>query len=134
MAMIYIETPVNAPAEALWDAIRDYGALHTRLVPGFVIDTRLEGDSRLVSFGNGMTARERIVGLDDRAMRLAYGVVSERLVHHSASNQVIPDGTGRCRFVWIADVLPDAAAEGMAAMMRQGAEVLRATAEAAAAR
>ena len=79
-----------------------------------------------------MTARERIVGIDEATMQLAYGVVSDRLVHHSASNQVIPDGEGRCRFVWIADVLPAAAAETMASMMHQGAEVLRLTAEAAA--
>ena len=118
MATIRIEIPVKAPAAVLWDAIADYGALHTRLVPGFVTDTRLEGDSRLVTFGNGMTARERIVGLDPGSMRLAYGVVSDRLTHHSASNQVIPDGEGRCRFLWIADVLPDAAAGAMEAMMQ----------------
>jgi len=131
MATIRIETPVAAPAGQVWDAIRDYGALHTRLVPGFVVDTRLEGDSRLVTFGNGMVARERIIGLDDAARRFAYAVVSDRLIHHSASNQVLPDGEGGCRFVWIADLLPDAAAEGVEAMMRQGAAVLKATAEAA---
>jgi len=97
MATIRIETDIAAPAGQVWDAIRDYGALHTRLVPGFVVDTRLEGDSRLVTFGNGMVARERIVGLDDDARRFAYAVVSERLVHHSASNQVLPDGEGGCR-------------------------------------
>lgn len=132
MATIRIETPVAAPAEQVWDALRDYGALHTRLVPGFVVDTRLEGDSRLVTFGNGMVARERIIGLDEASRRFAYAVVSDRLIHHSASNQVLQDGEGGCRFVWIADVLPDAAADGMAAMMRQGAAVLKATAEAAA--
>lgn len=131
MATIRIEIPVAAPADQVWDALRDYGALHTRLVPGFVVDTRLEDDCRLVTFGNGMVARERIVGLDDDARRFAYGVISERLTHHSASNQVLPDEQGACRFVWIADVLPDAMAEGMEQMMRQGAAVLKATAEAA---
>ena len=132
MATIRIETLIDAPAEKVWDAIRDYGALHTRLVPGFVVDTVLEGDSRRVTFGNGMVARERIVGLDDEAMRFAYGIVSERMTHHSASNQITPDGEGRCRFTWIADVLPDAVADTMEPMMRQGAAILKATAEAAA--
>lgn len=131
MATIRIETTVQAPADRVWDAIRDYGALHTRLVPGFVVDTRLEGDSRIVTFGNGMVARERIIGLDEPARRFAYAVVSERLSHHSASNQVLDDGQGGCRFVWIADVLPDAAAGTMEPMMRQGAAVLKATLEAA---
>lgn len=132
MATVRVETTVNASANRVWDAIRDYGALHTRLVPGFVIATTLEGDSRMVTFGNGMVARERIVAVDDAARRFAYGVVSERLVHHSASNQVIPEGEGACRFIWIADVLPDAAAETMEPMMRQGAAVLKQTLEAAA--
>jgi uncharacterized protein YndB with AHSA1/START domain len=131
MATIRVETCIDAPADRVWDAIRDYGALHTRLVPGFVVDTRLEGDSRMVTFGNGMIARERIVAVDDQARRFAYGVVGERMTHHSASNQVFEDGEGRCRFVWIADVLPDAAAETMEPMMRQGADVLKATLESA---
>ena len=67
MATIRIETPVNAPGEQVWDAIRDFGALHTRLVPGFVTDTRLEGDSRIVTFGYGMIARERFLGVDEAA-------------------------------------------------------------------
>ena len=132
MATIRVELLINAPADLVWDAIRDYGALHTRLVPGFVVDTKLEGDSRMVTFGNGMVARERIVGLDDAARRFAYGIVSERMTHHSASNQVLEDGQGACRFIWIADVLPDAVAETMEPMMRQGAAVLKATLEAAA--
>lgn len=48
------------------------------------------------------------------------------------SNPVLEEGEGRCRFVWIADLLPDAAAETVGPMMRQGTEVLKATMEAAA--
>lgn len=132
MATITIDIPVNAPATRVWDALRDVGALHERLVPGFVVDTRIEGDSRFVTFGNGMTARERIVAVDDDARRLAYNVVSDRLDHHNASNQVLEAEGGGCRFIWIADVLPDSAAASMEAMMLAGAEVLRRTMEAAA--
>lgn len=131
MATIHVELAVAAPAARVWDAIRDYGALHARLVPGFVVDTRLEGDSRIVTFGNGLVARERIVTVDEAARRFVYGVVSERLTHHSASNQVFEDGPGACRFLWIADVLPDDARETVEPMMRQGAAVLKATLEAA---
>ncbi len=129
MATIRVETSIAAPADRVWDAIRDYGALHTRLVPGFVTDTRLEGDSRVVTFANGMVVRERIVAVDDEARRFAYAIVSERLSHHSASNQVVDDGEGRCHFIWIADVLPDAAIETMEPIMRQGAATLKATLE-----
>lgn len=131
MASIRIERIVHAPAEQVWDAIRDVGALHTRLVPGFVVDTVLEGDARLVTFGNGMTAREIIVDLDDARRRFAYSVRAETLSHHSATNEVFDEGEGRCRFVWVADLLPDAAAPAVEQMMGHGADVLKATLEAA---
>ena len=38
-------------------------------------------------------------------LRLACGIVSERMTHHCASNHVLAEGEGRCRFIWIADVL-----------------------------
>jgi len=133
MASIRIERIVHAPAEQVWDAIRDVGALHTRLVPGFVVDTVLDGDARLVTFGNGITAREVIVDLDDARRRFAYSVRAETLSHHSATNEVFDEGEGRCRFVWIADLLPDAAAPVVEQMMDRGADVLKATLEAASA-
>lgn len=131
MASIRIERHVRAPAGAVWDAIRDVGALHTRLVPGFVVDTVLEGGARIVTFGNGMTVRELIVDLDDARRRFAYSVRTETFAHHSATNEVFDDGEGGCRFVWTADVLPDAVAPLVGQMMGQGADVLKATLEAA---
>lgn len=131
MASIRIERIVHAPAEQVWDAIRDVGALHTRLVPGFVVDTVWDGDVRLVTFGNGMTAREIIVDLDDARRRFAYSVRAESLSHHSATNEVLEEGEGRCRFVWVADLLPDATAPVFEQMMSRGADVLKATLEAA---
>lgn len=131
MATVHKEVIINAPAERVWAAIADVGALHTRLVPGFVIDTVLEGEVRTVTFGSGMTARETIISIDHAERRFAYSVASPRITQHSASNQIFPAGEGRCRFVWIADVLPHAMADIMGLMMAQGAEILKATLEAA---
>lgn len=132
MASIHIERLIEAPADQVWDAVRDVGALHTRLVPGFVTDTRLEGDARIVTFCNGMVARERLVDIDDARRRLAYGVQGEPFEHHHATNQVFDEGDGRCRFVWIADLRPDDLAGTVEAMMIQGADVLKARMESAA--
>lgn len=132
MATIHKEVIIDAPADKVWAAIADVGALHTRLVPGFVIDTVLKDDVRTVTFGNGMTAEETIITIDHAERRFAYSVSSGRLTQHSASNQVFAAGEGRCRFVWIADVLPHAAADTMGPMMAQGAQVLKATMEVAA--
>ena len=57
MATIHKEIEIERNKEFVWDAIRDVGAIHKRLVPGFVVDCRLEGDSRIVTFANGMVAR-----------------------------------------------------------------------------
>ena len=130
MASIRKEILIDAGPETVWDAIRDVGALHERLVPGFVIDTRLEEGARIVTFGNGMVARELIVDLDDAARRLVWAVVaSPRLTHHNASVQVFADGERRSRVVWIADVLPNEIAGYMAGLLDQGLGVMKKTLE-----
>ena len=120
MATIHREFHLAADAEQVWDAVRDIGALHTRLVPGFVVDTVVEDAARLVTFANGMVARERIVALDDERRRIAWAVVgSAQLDHHNASLQLFDDATGT-RALWIADVLPNEAAAAVGAMIDQG--------------
>jgi Polyketide cyclase / dehydrase and lipid transport len=121
MASIHKSILIDAPAAEVWDAVRDVGALHTRLAPGFVLDTKLDGDSRIVTFSNGTVARELLVDCDDDRQRLAYAVVSERVKQHSASIQIIPDGDHRCRMIWITDVLPHEIAPYISAQMDQGA-------------
>jgi Polyketide cyclase / dehydrase and lipid transport len=125
MASIDKDIPLAAPADEVWDAVRDFGALHTRLVPGFVLDTRLEGDARVVNFANGTIARELLVDCDDARRRLVYAVISERLTQHSASVQVIADGAGRCRLLWTVDVLPHEIAPYMSGQMDLAAAAMR---------
>jgi carbon monoxide dehydrogenase subunit G len=127
MASIRREIVIDAPWHAVWDAIRDVGALHIRLVPGFVVDTRLEGEDRVVHFGNGVVARERIVALDDDARRLVWSVVGGRFLHHNGAVQVVDETGGASRVVWIADVLPHDLAASVAGMMEQGLAVMRRT-------
>jgi len=130
MASIRKEILIDARPDKVWDAIRDVGALHERLVPGFVVDTRLEEGARVVTFGNGVVARELIVDLDDAARRLVWAVVdSPRLTHHNASVQVFADGERRSRVVWIADVLPNEIAGYMAGLLDQGLGVMKKTLE-----
>ena len=93
MASIHKEIPIDASAEEVWDAVRDFGAVHTRLAPGFVIDARLDGDARIVTFANGMVARELLVDCDDDRRRLVYAIPpNERIVHYSAAIEVAGDG------------------------------------------
>jgi carbon monoxide dehydrogenase subunit G len=124
MSSIQKEISTNAPPQRVWDAIRDIGALHTRLVPGFVVDTRLEPGARVVTFANGMKVREPIVAIDEPSRRLVWGAESDDLKHYNASVQVFPEGAGS-RVVWIADFLPDEAAGTIGPMMDAGMAAMK---------
>ena len=126
MASIHKNILIDAPAPDVWDAVRDFGALHIRLAPGFVLDTKLDGDARIVTFSNGTVARELLVDCDDARRRLAYAAISERLTQHSASIQIIADGDHRCRMIWTTDVLPHEIAPYISAQMDQGALAVQA--------
>lgn len=133
MASIHDEILIEVPAAAAWDALRDLGALHTRLAAGFVTDCRLEADgsARQVWFANGMRARELIVAVDEVLRRVAWSAAGGRLTHHNASAQLLEAGAGRCRLVWIADLLPHEMAPVIAPMLRQGLLAMKRTLEAA---
>ena len=124
MASIHKEISLAADPAAVWDVVRDVGAVHTRFAPGFVVGTTMDGVDRIVTFANGFVAREVIVDVDEGRRRLAYSVRSERIVHHNASFQVLADGKGS-RLVWIADVLPQAAGETVGSMMEDGIQAAK---------
>jgi carbon monoxide dehydrogenase subunit G len=130
MASIRREILIEARPEAVWDAVRDVGAVHERLAPGFVVDTRLEDGARVVTFASGLVARELIIDIDDAARRLVWSVVgSPRMTHHNASLQVFADGERRSRVVWIADLLPNEIAGYIAGMIEQGLGTMKKTLE-----
>jgi hypothetical protein len=125
MASIRKDITVAAAPAAAWDALRDFGAVHERVAPGFVVDSRRDGADRIVTFASGTRARERLVALDDDRRRVVYTVIDGPLGadHHLASVQVLDagDGSGGSRLVWITDVLPDRLAAPIDRMMEQGA-------------
>ena len=124
MASITKEIRVSAPVDRVWDAVRDVGNIHKRLVPGFVTDCRMDGDARIVTFGNGLTARELIVDLDEKQRRLVWSARSERLTHHNAALQVMADGDG-AKIVWVADLLPNEMHGPVEGMIEAGMEAMK---------
>jgi hypothetical protein len=134
MASIRKEILIDASPEDVWDAVRDWGALHERLVPGFVVDTRLDGEDRIVTFASGMVAREVLVDLDDEARRLVWSVVDGPYTHHNGAAQVFAEDGGGARFVWCADLLPNELAGPTAEAMEQGTNIAKLTLEAQVAR
>ena len=129
MASIWKEISIGRSRELVWNAIRDVGQIHKRLVPGFVIDCKLEGDWRTVTFVNGMVVRELIVDVNDESYRHAWSARSENLIHHNASVQVFADSAEKCRVVWIADLMPNEVAKDIESMVEQALSTMKNTLE-----
>jgi Polyketide cyclase / dehydrase and lipid transport len=125
MASVQREITTQASVAEVWSAIRDVGALHTRLVPGFVTDTKLEGAVRIVTFGNGMVVREPIVTVDEQAKRLVWSAEGGITEHYNASVQVAANEDGSSKVVWIADFLPDSAAPAISSAIDAGMAVMQ---------
>lgn len=129
MASIIRETHVNASVDHVWEAVRDVGALHTRLVPGMVADVVMqpgEPAARVVTFADGLVLREIIVACDNATRRLVWAIDGPPVTHHNGAMQVFDAGDGTSHVVWTADVLPHALAEPFGALMEAGLATMQA--------
>jgi Polyketide cyclase / dehydrase and lipid transport len=125
MATLRKQIAVEAGASHVWSAVRDFGAVHTRVAPGFLTDLKMNDGDRIVTFFNGLVARERLVTVDDDACRLVYAAVEGRASHYNAAVQVFPEGDGRSRLVWTIDLLPDELAPAIGGMMDHAAGFMK---------
>ena len=130
MSTIRKEVEIHASPERVWEALRDVGALHTRLAAGFVTDTRMEGDAHVVTFANGMVVREEIVAVDDAARRVAWAIVGQQFHHYNGAAQLFDHADGT-RLVWTTDLLPDELTQNVDEMMTAGIAAIKKTIEAA---
>jgi len=130
MATLRRQIPVNASPAAVWSAIRDFGAVHSRVAPGFLTRLEMDKGDRIVTFFNGLVARERLVTVDDEDCRLVYAVVEGRPSHYNAAVQVFPEGDGS-RVVWTIDILPNDLAPAIGGMMDHASGFMKKTLEAA---
>jgi len=129
MATVTKSVDIAIAPELAWAAVRDWGAVHQRLCPGVLTDTTVEGEARIVTFANGLVAKELIVAVDDAARRLVWAVVGSQLLsHHNAGMQVLAQGQGS-RITWTADLLPHDAAERVAGLMDLGCAAMKRTLE-----
>lgn len=126
MPSIHHEILINLPAAKVWDAVRDVAALHTRLVPGFVVNTEMveaaATPTRRVTFANGVVVDEVIVDTDDTRRRLVWSIVG--IQHHNGAMQVFDANEGS-RVTWTADVLPAELTERFAPSMAAGLAAMK---------
>lgn len=124
MASLHRDIPIDASPDSVWAVVRDFGAVQ-KLAPGFVIEARLDGAARIVTFANGNVAREMLVDCDEARRRLVYAISNERVQHYNASVEVIADGAANSRLIWTVDVLPHEIAPYIESQMEQAARAMQ---------
>jgi hypothetical protein len=129
MTSVSRDISIHAPSDVVWDAVRDVGAVHERLLPGLVSATTVVPDGRLVSFGNGMLVRERILDVDDDSRRLVHTLNSGWSCHYVSVMRVNSAGAAHCRLLWTVDYRPDRY-DLMPRVVDRAVELIRRTLEA----
>ena len=131
MATLSKQIAVDSSAANVWSAIRDFSQVHTRVAPGFLTRLEMDKGDRVLTFFNGLEARERLVTVDDEQCRLVYSLVEGRPTHYNAAVQVFPEGDGRSRVIWTIDVLPNELGPTIGGMMEHALPIMKKTLEAA---
>jgi hypothetical protein len=131
MASIHTEITIEADAARVWKTVSDWENGPADMARGHVVSSVAEGPVRVVTFADGMIARERLVTRDDETRRIVYSVIGDTVLpdHDNAVMQIVADGDDRCRFIWSRDLLPDELAEPMLTAMEQAAPVIKRTLE-----
>jgi len=131
MATVGVEATIDVPAQHVWEAIADVGAVHQRLLPGRVAATRIDGDIRILTMPDGSQVQELILAIDHDLRRMAYAVTDGQrllLTYHQVAFQVFDRGA-QSRLVWLTDVLPHALAAAVRARVERGIVEMKETLE-----
>jgi len=128
MATLHKEIHIEARPEAIWDAARDLGALHTRLVPGFRRGYPVGGHRphRHVRQRDGGARADHLGRRPGPAA--GWTAIGGRTTHYNAVLEVLADRSGT-RVVWATDLLPDEMAEPIARMQENGLAAMKETFE-----
>jgi hypothetical protein len=132
MATVRKEILLRCAVEDAWSALRDWRAVHTPLVPGFLIDASAEGEDRIVTFFDGVEVMGRFISCDDAERRVAWAVGPENVIgftHYSASAVVDAVDGRTTRLVWTADLLPHELSSSVAELMDMSLSVVKKTLE-----
>lgn len=131
MASIRTEFEIDVDADRVWRVIGDWADGPVGMARGHVVSSQVDGDVRVVAFARGTIARERLIARDEERRRIVYSLIGDTVCpeHDNTAMQIVPDGDGRCRFVWSRDVLPDELAGPLHAAMEEAARVIKRTLE-----
>lgn len=125
MASIRKEITLSHSAGRVWDAIRDFQAVHTRVAPGFLVHNTPEDGARVLTFANGAVFREFLVSCDEQQHRLVYAIAQPPFTTYSAAVQVFDEGAENSRLAWTVDFLPDELAGRIDSQMEAALKVMK---------
>jgi hypothetical protein len=129
MASIRKEITVSNSAARVWDAMRDFQAVHTRVAPGFLVGNKPEEGARVLTFANGAVFRELLVSCDEPQRRLVYAIAQPPFITYSAAVQILDAGAGNSRLAWTVDFLPNELAGEIDRQMEAALRVMQPTLE-----
>lgn len=98
------EIRVRAAADDIWAVVGDPARL-TEWFPGFVSCT-VDGDTRTVVMGSGITMPEHILTVDRLLRRFQYRITSPAFTEHLSTIDVHDLGDGTCLVVYGVDAEP----------------------------
>ena len=131
MASIRKELSLSNSADRVWDVMRDFQAVHTRVAPGFLLDNKPEDGARVLTFANGAVIRELLVSCDAPQRRLVYAIAQPPFTSYSASVQIFDEGSAKSRLTWTVDFLPNDLAGRIDSQMEAALKVMKPTLEGA---
>jgi hypothetical protein len=121
------EFPV--PAQKLWDAVSDFGAVEDIWPPGMLTKVEIEGEGvgmvRSIHTIIGIVLHEKLDSLDHESKTLTLSIVGDLpagMEGYHAKGSVTPSGDGACTLAWEGHYsVPDADAEAGARQFIEGA-------------
>lgn len=129
MASIRKAITLSNSGSRVWDAMRDFQAVHTRVAPGFLVDNKPEPGARVLTFANGAVFRELLVSCDEQQRRLVYAIPQPPFTTYSAAVQIFDEGAENSRLEWTVDFLPNELAEHIERQMEAALKVMKPTLE-----
>jgi carbon monoxide dehydrogenase subunit G len=123
MLSVKVSERLDAPAERVWELVRDFGGVQ-RYAAGIEKCT-LEGSGigavRTLALAGGPTLQERLEALDDAGRRLSYSIVSGPIpVADYLATVAISDEANGCRIDWSSTFEPKGISEDQARRMIEG--------------
>ena len=124
MTQVSSTITINAPADAIWQLISDFGAAGhylTGIVECTVVGEGV-GARRTLTNGGDSTAVERLETLDKAERRLSYSLLSDTPFGNCLTTMVVHAlGLNQSELVWSASFQPDGIPASEAVDLLQGA-------------